>query len=227
MREIMAYFPIFLDLEGKKVIVVGGGSVAQRKIQTLIEYGAKVEVISRDLTTQLEQLISENRIRQIGRQFEERHLDGAFMVIAATDDARLNHEISMMARERGVLINTVDQPEDCNFIVPSVLKRGELVIAVSTSGRSPALAKKVRESLEKAFGSEYEYLVHMMGQIRKEVLAKKWPTEDNTRIFREIIASNILDAIKKRDVDQIARILGNILKRPFSKDDIRRYLNTE
>jgi len=223
----MAYFPIFLDLEGKKVIVVGGGSVAQRKIQTLIEYGAKVEVISRDLTPRLKQLIAENRIRQIGRQFEQKHINGAFMVIAATDDAQLNREISMRAREKGLLINAVDQPEDCNFILPSVLKRGELVIAVSTSGRSPALAKKVRESLEKAFGSEYEYLVHMMGQIRKEVLAKKWPTEDNTRIFKEIIASNILDAIKKKDVDQMALILGDILKRSFSKDDIHRYLNAE
>ncbi|MBW1800570.1 MAG: bifunctional precorrin-2 dehydrogenase/sirohydrochlorin ferrochelatase [Deltaproteobacteria bacterium] len=223
----MAYYPIFLDLEGKKVVVVGGGAVAQRKILTLLEYGAVVELVSRDLTPRLKQLITEKKIRQIGREFEKKHLTGAFMVIAATDDAQLNREIGMRAREKGLLINAVDQPEDCNFILPSVLKRGELVIAVSTSGRSPALAKKVRESLEKAFGSEYESLVHMMGRIRKEVLAQKRPTEDNTRIFKEIIASKILDAIKKKDVDQMARILGDILKRPYSKDDIHRYLNAE
>ena len=138
----MSYYPIFLDLKGKTALVVGGGVVALRKIETLLEHGAKVHVIARELTPELAGLMEDGKVEHMGEEFRENDLDKAFMVIAATDDPALNRQVSRSAQEKGLLINAVDQPEDCNFIVPSSLRRGDLRIAVSTSGKSPALAKK-------------------------------------------------------------------------------------
>ncbi len=152
-----SFYPILVDLQAKKALVVGGGKVAQRKIETLLEYGATVQVIAMDLTEELERLQTDQRIEFLGGEFSEALLEGSFLVIAATDDASLNHRVSQAAQQRGLLVNAVDQPADCNFIVPSVLSRGDLLIAVSTSGKSPAFAKKVRVELEQHFGEEYGF----------------------------------------------------------------------
>ncbi len=162
-----SFYPILVDLQGKKALVVGGGKVAQRKIENLLDYGASVHVVARELTGELEHLHCERRIQFLGPEFSESYLEGAFLVIAATDDASLNRRVSQEAQKRGQLINAVDQPADCNFIVPSVLSRGDLLIAVSTSGKSPAFARKVRVELEQHFGEEYGFFLTLMGNLRE------------------------------------------------------------
>ena len=221
----MSYYPVLIHLEGKKVIVVGGGIVAQRKIDTLVEYDADVHVVSRELTPVLGKYLEQGTIKLLGHEFRDKHLNGAFMVIAATDDPLLNRQVSEKAREKGLLVNAVDQPSHCNFIVPSILRRGDLLIAVSTSGKSPALAKKVREELEERFGEEYESLLILLGHLRKEMLSQGLPADENRRIFHELVNSHILDAIAKNDWNEVATILNTIIHTQLFSKDVMNYLN--
>jgi precorrin-2 dehydrogenase/sirohydrochlorin ferrochelatase len=221
----MTYYPIFLDLKGKTALVVGGGVVAQRKIETLLEHGAKVHVIARDLAPELAGFAEAGKVEHIGDEFHENHLGKAFIVIAATDDTALNRQVSRSAQKMGLLINAVDQPEDCNFIVPSSLKRGDLRIAVSTSGKSPALAKKVREDLEKHFGIEYELYLALMGRLRKEIIARGLSQEENSRIFRELVGSPILEAIGKEEWGLVVSFLESIAQITWTPEEVRTFCN--
>lgn len=223
----MPYYPIFIDLKGKRVIVVGGGKVAERKIETLLEYGAIVDVITRQLSPSLSRYVEEERIKHIGEEFNESCLNDAYMVIAATNDPLLNHQISLNARKRGLLINAVDQPSDCDFIVPSILRRGDLQIAVSTSGKSPALARKIREDLEKKFGDEYKTLLIFLGGLRKEILSRGLSHDENSRMFHAVIDSHILEAISSKDWNEVASILNKILQTQLSSEDVVNYLKYE
>jgi precorrin-2 dehydrogenase/sirohydrochlorin ferrochelatase len=218
----MPYYPIFVDLQGQKTVVVGGGKVARRKIETLLAHGARVCVIARELTETLRQYGLEGRIEHLDREFAENYLDGAFLVIAATDDPLLNRRVSEAARERGLLINAVDQPADCNFIVPSILRRGDLLIAVSTSGKSPALARKVRQDLEKTFGPEYEAFLILMGEVRKEILSRGLSPAENSRIFQGLVHSGILKALEEGDWNGAASILSRIIGGAVSPEDVMR-----
>ena len=219
----MSYYPISIRLEGMKVVVVGGGVVAQRKIDTLLAYDADVHVISRKLTPKLSKHLEEKRIKISGHEFEESHLDGAFVVIAATDDPLLNRQVSEKASARGLLINAVDQPADCSFIVPSILRRGDLLVAVSTSGKSPAFAKKVREELEKQFGDEYGSFLVLMGHLREEILEKKLSQKENKQIFQQLVNSRILDAMAEKDWNGVATILNRIMDTQKSAEDVMTY----
>lgn len=207
----MSYYPIFLELEGKTVLVVGGGNVALRKVETLLEYGAEVNIVSKGLNSQLRGLVESGKIRQVGKEFVDKHLNSIFLAIAATDDPELNHKISESARKRGIMINAVDQPADCDFIVPSVVKRGDLSVAVSTSGKSPALAKSIRKQLEEQFGKEYESFLILMGRLRKEILSLGLAQEKNSRFFNAIVNSNILEAIAEDRWEEVAEILEKIV----------------
>ena len=219
----MSFYPIMIQLEGMKVVVVGGGEVAQRKIDTLLDYHADVHVVSRELTPKLNNYLEEQRVKLSGREFEESHLDGAFIVIAATDDPLLNRRVSETASARGLLINAVDQPADCNFIVPSILKRGDLLVAVSTSGKSPTFAKKVREELERQFGGEYGSFLVLMGCLRDEILEKKLSQEENKQIFHQLVESPILEAIAEKDWNKVATILNRIMNTEKSAEDVMTY----
>jgi precorrin-2 dehydrogenase/sirohydrochlorin ferrochelatase len=222
-----SFYPILVDLQGKKALVVGGGKVAQRKIESLLESGASVHVVARELTAELEHLHRERSIRFLGPEFSEAYLEGAFLVIAATDDASLNRRVSQEAQKRGQLINAVDQPEDCNFIVPSVLSRGDLLIAVSTSGKSPAFARKVRVQLEQHFGEEYGFFLTLMGNLRKEILPLGLSQEENRKAFEELVSSDLLQAIRQKNWDLASQIIEKVLGRPVSKNQIRDYLKAE
>ena len=217
------YYPVLIDLQGKKVVVVGGGQVAQRKIETLMEYGAAVHVVSKQLTPTLQGYAESGRIQSVGQEFLKDYLDNAVMVIAATDDPLLNHNVSECAKAKGLLINAVDQPSDCSFIVPSILRRGDLLVAVSTSGKSPALAKKIREDLEKVFGNEYESFLVLMGRLRKEILALGLAQEENRQIFQKLVESPVLDALRREDWRELASILSKILDVQLSPDQVRGY----
>ncbi|MBN2061521.1 MAG: bifunctional precorrin-2 dehydrogenase/sirohydrochlorin ferrochelatase [Deltaproteobacteria bacterium] len=220
----MSYYPIFVDLNQKKVLVVGGGKVAQRKVETFLQYGASVHVISEELTPRLDRYVKEGRIKLVGNEFTEESMTGAVFIVAATDNQILNSRIGNSAKKAGIMVNVVDQPADCSFIVPSIVRKGDLQIAVSTSGKSPALAKKLREDLDKQFGSHYETFLVIMGKLRDKILEMSASTDDKSRIFNEIVNSSVLDAVKDEDWERVASILSSLLGHTVRCDDIKDYL---
>lgn len=165
----MAYYPIFLNLEGKKCVVVGGGEVALRKVRALLDSGARVVVVSPTLNPDLAQLARVETISLISREYEPKDLKDAVIVVAATDIAEVNQNIAKKARKHGILVNVVDRPEESDFIMPSLVRRGDLILAASTSGASPALAKKIRMRLEQTFGEEYSPLLSLIKEVRQEL----------------------------------------------------------
>lgn len=223
----MSYYPIFLDLQGKKVLVVGGGTVARRKIDTLLEHGAWVQIVARELMPPLDVYADEGKIRSLGKEFQAEMLQGIFLVIAATDDRRLNSRVGRIAQARGLLVNAVDQPSDCNFIVPSVLRRGDLQVAVSTGGKSPAMARRVRQDLEKVVGEEYGQFLLLMGHLRKEILSRDLSQEENREIFYRITESPILETLKRADWSEAARLLSGILNREVSTEEVQSHIQSE
>ncbi|MCD6304750.1 MAG: bifunctional precorrin-2 dehydrogenase/sirohydrochlorin ferrochelatase [Deltaproteobacteria bacterium] len=207
----MSYYPIFVQLEGMTALVVGGGAVALRKVETLLAFGAAVSIVSRDLVPELRERVDDGTIRFLGRDMTDSFFERVSLVIAATDDAGLNRRVSEVARKRGLLVNAVDQPADCTFIVPSIVRRGDFLIAISTSGKSPALSKKIRKRLEAQFGDEYARFLSLMGRVRRAVMDLGLPQEENSRIFHEIVDSDIMEALARNDKQGVTARLRQIL----------------
>lgn len=165
------YFPAFLDLRGRRCLVVGGGAVGERKVRSLLECGARVRLVSPDVTPGLAALVAAGSIVHRRRRFAARELAGCTLAIAATGVAEVDAAVAAAARRRRVLVNAVDRPAACDFILPSVLRRGGLQIAVSTGGRSPALAREVRKRLEPLFPVDYGEFVERVGRARTRARA--------------------------------------------------------
>jgi|GEM_PF-200364 len=163
------YYPISLDVNGKRCVVVGGGEVALRKVEALLEHGAIVQVISPELRPELEDLVASGKIIAAKRSYAEGDLAGAFVAIAATDDIDVNRNVAAEGEKLGILVNVIDAPSLSSFIVPSYLRRGDLTVAVSTGGKSPALAHRIKEELENTLGDDYAALLSLVGQVRSEL----------------------------------------------------------
>lgn len=201
----MSYYPIMLDVKGRRCVVVGGGQVALRKAQSLLECGAAVEVISPELCTGLEELASNGSVKVARRPYRRGDLKGAVLVIAAADDSEVNRSVSEEAAASGIPVNVVDVPGLSTFIVPSSLSRGDLTIAVSTGGRSPALARRIRAELEQSFGEEYSLLASLVAEVRSElkkegiaVAADVWQEALDLDALLELLRSGRRDAAKQR-----------------------------
>ena len=166
-------------------------------------------------------------IRLLGHEFDESHIKDAFLIIIATNDRVLNQRVSRIAMTRNIPVNVVDQPEECSFIVPSVIKRGDLLIAISTSGKSPAMAKRIRETLAAQFGKEYESFLNIMGRIRKQLQSEEISEHERAGIFQKLVDSDLLESIKKHDFTGVASELKRILKREISCDDVIEYMKDE
>ncbi len=164
----MKYYPVFWNIAGKKCVVVGGGEVAERKVKRLLESGAKVFIISSRLTPELARLNEENIIGHIAKEYSSEYIYGAALVIGATDDEKTNAVISSDARSKGIPVNIVDDPQKCDFILPSLVERGDLTIAIGTGGKSPALARHLREELESKYGEEYEIFLNILGSLQNQ-----------------------------------------------------------
>jgi siroheme synthase-like protein len=192
MKELspLVYYPIFLNLEGKKCVVVGGGEVALRKVRALLDSGAKVVVVSPTLNSGLAQLAEVGTISLISREYEPKDLKNAVIVVAATDIAEVNQNIAKKARKHGILVNVVDRPEESDFIMPSLVRRGDLILAASTSGASPALAKKIRMRLEQTFGEEYSPLLSLIKEVRQEL--KEQQLRVNTEDWQNALDLDLL-----------------------------------
>lgn len=168
MTSVISYYPILLNLKGKRCVVVGGGKVAERKALPLLKSGAKITVISPECTGRLKKEHLQERITYISRRYKKGDLKNAFLVIAATDSNETNRKIS---EDAPYLVNVVDKPLLCNFIVPSVVRRGPLTIAVSTSGISPSLARTIRKELEGLYGREFVKHLNHIKKMRVKALS--------------------------------------------------------
>jgi siroheme synthase-like protein len=171
--ETVTYYPIMLKIRGEKCVVIGGGKVALRKVKKLLECGGKVTVISPTFHQNFVRLTQDKAFLLIKRDYEPGDLDGAIVVIAATDAEEINRNVAHEAKKRGVLVNVVDDPGESNFIVPSFFRRRGLTIAVSTGGISPALAKKIRTKLEQDYRKEYALLLPLIGEVRSALKEKE------------------------------------------------------
>ncbi|MBI1987752.1 MAG: bifunctional precorrin-2 dehydrogenase/sirohydrochlorin ferrochelatase [Nitrospinae bacterium] len=193
----MRYYPLYLDLKEKLCAVVGGGEVAERKVGSLLEAQARVLVISPRITPALRDLWEKGVIECRAEEFVERDISELFLVIGATDDPRLNLRVSTWARRQKALVNLVDDAAGSDFIVPSWISRGDLTIAISTAGKSPALARKIREELEIQFGQEYAELLELLGEVRGEVIARIPDSRAREAAFRAVVASDILQLLRQ------------------------------
>jgi len=211
----LKYYPVFLDISDKPCAVVGGGEVACRKVQRLLQCGARVTVIADALSPELEALKARGEITHIDDQYAAEHIASALIVIGATDNRHVNEQIFRDARTERILVNIVDEPERCDFILPSIVERGDLAVAVSTGGKSPALAKRLRRELEQIFGTEYEIYLDIMGQIREMVLARGKSSDENRKIFELLIQSDLLDLIRKKDWNAVRNLIREILNEPI------------
>lgn len=201
----MKSYPICLvNLQDKRCLVVGGGTVAERKVRSLLQVDAKVAVVSPTLAVSLRQLVEEGQVEWVQREYQQGDLTGSFLVIGATDDGGTNEQVWQEAIERGLLINIVDDLARCNFIVPSLVRRGDLCLAISTGGKSPALAKRLRERLEAEFGPEYAEFVALLGDLRERVKAKYPETEERKAMWYRLVDSDIIELIRQGR-DDLAR----------------------
>jgi len=214
----MQYYPVSLDIKNRKCLVVGGGGVGTRKVMTLIDCDAKVTVVSPTVSGQLLELANNGLIVLEKRPYRETDLDGMFLVIGTTDDEELNRQISMDAEKLNMLCNIADRPEVCNFILPSIVNRGDLTISISTSGKSPALAKRLRIELEEQFGNEYAEFLRLMGAIRKKLLSQKHEPEAHKHLFEKLISGGLLDMIRGNRKDEIDSLLCEVLGEEFQFD---------
>ena len=188
----MAHYPINLDLRGRKTVVVGGGSVAERKVSSLLEYGAQVTVVSPALTARLSEMAAAGLIQHTEGVYAPSALDGAFLVIAATDDREVNRAVYIESENRRIPVNVVDDPELCTFFASAVVRRGELTISVSTSGKGPALAQMIRNELECRYGPEYGELADLLGDLRDEVKARYSTMSERKAAYVRVLESEAL-----------------------------------
>lgn len=184
----MSLFPMFVKLNGRRVVIVGGGEIAAGKIDALLQAGAKIVVVSPVLNTQLVSLAKENKVEWRQKEFAPEDLEGAFLVIAATSVPSVNELVYRAADSRGLLCNAVDDVENCHFYYGSVVQRGDLQIAISTNGKSPALAQRLRKELEAQFGPEYESWIEWLGAAR-EVLRASGAASAQTKEVLHNLAS--------------------------------------
>jgi precorrin-2 dehydrogenase / sirohydrochlorin ferrochelatase len=202
----MKYYPVCLDIRNRNCLVIGGGAVASRKVKTLLECGATVTVVSPEFAPELTDLEDEALVL-IRRPYESSDVIGRFLVIGATDNESQNRKISLDAEKHNVLCNIADLPDACNFILPSIVKRGDLQLAISTSGNSPAFAKHMRKSLEKLLGEEYTEFLQLMGAIRKRLLDTRHAPEEHKPLFEALINAGLLELVKERKTAEINALL--------------------
>ena len=203
----MSYFPIFLEMKGRRALVIGGGAVAERKVASLVEAGAQVTVMSPDVTQIIARWSKEKLINLIARRYQPGDLAGHELAFLATDDEAANTKAHNEGRERGVWVNAADDPAHCDFILPSVLRRGDLTVAVSSGGASPALARTIREELEIHFSHEYEQLAELASQARVELLKRSLNVPFET--WRRALSGDVRQFLMRGEV---ARAKSHLLK---------------
>src|SRR5947207_6265229 len=223
------YYPIFIDVEDHDVVIIGGGEVCARKAETMLRYGARVTIVSPSFTDDIESWARDGKLTLRRKRYETADLDGASIVIASTDDTAVNEQVAADARARKLPVNVVDVTPLCEFIVPAIIDKGSVQIAVSTGGKSPALARTLKEDLIRLVGNEYAEVNDVLGTLR-EGAKRVLPTDvDRKRFFDSIIAAGILDMIRegrRREAYETIRTFCEAAGVPVS-DLVRRMMNAE
>ena len=209
------YYPILLNIQDKKCLVVGGGNVAWRKVCSLKDAGARVTVVSPEFCPEMEK---ETGIERIQQKYEEGFLNEVLVVIASTDDEEVNKKVYYDAVKRGILVNVVDRPEFCSFIVPATISRGDLSISISTGGASPALARNIRESLEKQFGDEYGEFAKLLSETRRKILSEISNESIRRDILQRIAGLDMLEIIKQKGIAEAKKKILRIISEKIQKE---------
>jgi len=201
--KMLELFPVYLDVTGRSCLVVGGGEVACRKVRNLLECGASITVVAPEAEEGIRQLARNREVTWYDREFVETDLEGMFLVFSATNQEGLNEVIAELCKKRNILVNVVDDPPRCTFLVPSVVRRGPLSVAISTGGNSPLFARKLREQLEQIITREHGEFVELLGQARE--MAKRAYPDDMARrrkVFEALVDSDILELLFKGEKDR-------------------------
>jgi precorrin-2 dehydrogenase / sirohydrochlorin ferrochelatase len=206
------YYPMMVDLAGRRCLVVGGGRVAERKIELLLECGADIEVVSPACTQRIAELAAARAIRLAYRTLQPDDLARAFLVFAATDDAQVNRGVGDAVRNAEGLVNVADAPEACTFLVPSVVRRGDLTIAISTGGGSPALAKKLRQRLEATIGPAYEAFLGALRELRARAQELIPDPEERQALYRRAVDSSLFEHAARGDQAAVAACIAELLQ---------------
>lgn len=200
-----SFYPVTLKLQGRCCLVVGGGSVAARKVANLLECGAEVRLVSPDITEELTEEVRRGRIDYLKRVFEQGDLDGVYLVISATDNAELNRKIAGYCEALCIPVNVVDNPELSTFFVPSVVRRGPLCISISTGGNSPLFARRLRETLEQLIGPEYGELAVLFGELRRLLQKQIMDPVERREIWEKILPPGSLADLDKGSTSVIRK----------------------
>jgi precorrin-2 dehydrogenase/sirohydrochlorin ferrochelatase len=197
----MRYYPVFLDMVGKAAVVIGGGRIALQKIEGLVEAGADVTVISPEVLPAIDEYVKAGKVKHIRRVYEPGDLEGYVIAFAATDDGVNNAAVREEGRQRRVWVNAVDDPPNCDFIMPGVIRRGELIVAISTSGLSPAMARKAREQVEECLTEEDSALLGLAAEVRQELREKGIAVQACNRCDRD--ANDVWNAALDGEVKRL------------------------
>ncbi|MEG1362719.1 MAG: bifunctional precorrin-2 dehydrogenase/sirohydrochlorin ferrochelatase [Lachnospiraceae bacterium] len=187
----MSYFPLYVELNGKKCAVIGGGAVAFRKVRTLMDYGAFVEITAPRLEPELERFVEENKgnISVNRREYKDQDLNGAFLVIAATNDEVVNRQIGISCHERKIAVNVVDDQKTCDFFFPALIKRGEVVVGISTGGKSPTLSRQLKEQIDEVLPEHLGEVAEDMIEYRDYVSSKVKSRKNRKLVFEKMLES--------------------------------------
>src|SRR5216110_2638496 len=207
-----AFYPVFLDLRGRRAVVIGGGAVAEQKVHGLVGAGAHVTVVSTDVTPALGALARRNAIEHKRRPYRRGDLKGAWLAIAATDDRGTNGAVWAEAEQLGVPVNAVDDLEHCSFIAPAVHREGDITVAVSTAGKSPALAVRLRQRIARLVGRAEARLCELLGELRPGLAERVPDTPARTALWYRIVDSDVIDFVRRGDIEgargRMAELVG-------------------
>ncbi|MBM9613371.1 bifunctional precorrin-2 dehydrogenase/sirohydrochlorin ferrochelatase [Desulfobulbus rhabdoformis] len=211
-------YPVSLDIEGKLCVVVGGGTVAARKVRGLIAAGGRVRIVSPVLNELMHASVQEGSVEWRPKKFEAQDLDGAFLVFAATDSPVIQEAIVAAAHARKLLVNVADGPDQCDFQVPAVLRRGDLSISIATGGKTPAVAALVRRQLERVVGEEYALLTALVGAIRQEITGLAISDGEKKILFQKMLQEDIVTWLRERQWHRVQSHIEAVIGRPLGRD---------
>jgi precorrin-2 dehydrogenase/sirohydrochlorin ferrochelatase len=206
------FYPMFVDLEGRRCLVVGGGPVATEKVEKLLDHGAAVRLVTPEMTRELEAVAAAGRLHELHRRtYRPEDLEGCFLVIAATNLDAINRMVWQDAEALNMLCNVVDVPPLCNFIVPSIVRRGELALAISTGGASPVVAKHIRRELEAAYGPEWEALVNLLRELRDDLKDRYLDMPSRRDAVERLMATDVVQRLAEGDEDGARELAHRVL----------------
>lgn len=207
----MSFYPVNLQINNRSCLVVGGGSVAERKVQSLLAAGASVAVLSPEITEALADMARERRITYISRCYQHGDIGGFFIVICATNNKEVNQWIADEANQAGALVNVIDAPENGNFVVPSQIARGDLLLTVSTNGKSPALAKKIGAQLAQQYGPEYGLYLDLLAKARLKIKEVISSSKERELFWRQMIDDQVINLLKEGKIQEAEAKINNAI----------------